>query len=347
MQSHDVRIRPADTADASRWDSFLDEQSGRSYACHAWSDILACCYGATPRFLIAEKADGTIRGILAGYINRGSHGRQSVYSVRHGLVAADDHAYSALLTSCRTEVENIGARSALITSGLHAPPDGTKFAERTSVILRLGADEEETLSRLRRETRVGIKRSVKRGAETEWGFQNLNAFYEVYSQNMLALGASLHRLQFFEELSKRLSDKADLIVVRAEGRIVAGMIVLWSSNTLDLVFGAWLRKYAHVVPYQRMYWDAIVEGQRRGVRLVDMGESRKDSGTWRYKRNFGGESVPTYYPAMPEGDRPNDYNEKPERNPLNHGFRDRWLKRLPSVVRRKVALARASRGRII
>jgi hypothetical protein len=339
----------AGETDAVQWDEFLDARGGRSFARFGWSQVLSNAYRARPHFLLAHDPAGTIRGIFAGYLNRDLRGRSMLFSVRHGLLATDDETYAALYDYCADYLDSGRAKGIAITSGLRRPPQNIPRNLRTTLILTLEASEETTWKSLRRETRAGITRSIKRGAKIEWGFHNLEAFYDIYAQNMLQLGAPLHNLQFFKEMAANLGDRVGLIVVRADGIIVAGMIVMWSSDALDLIFGAWLRKHARVVPYQRMYWEAIAEAQRRGTKIVDMGESREGSGTWTYKRNFGGHPE-TVHNIVQTGRRNSHYSSDRDTS-LPDKSRPSVLQqlqgRLPPKVQRAILRLRASTGRII
>jgi CelD/BcsL family acetyltransferase involved in cellulose biosynthesis len=288
----------ADEADAQAWNAFVDEVKGRAFARFEWRDILRETYGATPLYLVARDEAGAVVGVLASYIVRDLRGRRRHYGVRNGLAARDAASAAILLDAAEAAGREAGAQSALLTScGLPVP--GLPADVRKTVALRLRGSEDETWDALRRETRVGVKRSMKRGAEIEWGLHNLSAFHAVFAENMLQKGVPFHSRRFFESLTRRLGERADLIVVRSGGEVAAGMIVLWSADVLDLYLGAWLRAHAPVVPYQRMYWEAIREAQRRGMRLVDMGESAEGGGTYNYKRNFGGEPEDVFYYSWP------------------------------------------------
>ena len=296
-------VRIATDADARSWNDFVEGARARTFSRFEWRDILSEAYGARPLYLIAQDGDGGVVGSLASYLLRDLRGRWRHYGVRHGLEAKDPATAHSLLQAARAAGQEAGARSGLLTSGA-APVPGLQFEMRKSVALQLRASEEETWDALRRETRVGIKRSVKRGAEVEWGFHNLAAFHAVFAQNMRQKGVAFHSLRFFESLARRLGERADLVVVRAGGEVAAGMIVLWSAEVLDLYLGAWSRAHAAVVPYQRMYWEAIKEAQRRRLRLVDMGESVEGGGTYTFNRNFGGEPVDIVYYSWPAKARP-------------------------------------------
>ena len=346
-------VRPAQEADRARWDAYVRRAGGRGFCWYAWRDILERSYGVETRFLLAEDAAGEVVGVALLYFNRTMRGDWQAFGARHGLIADDATAADALYEACVAARKARGAKSRAATTGLADLLPEAVGEVRKTVVLRLREDEEATWQALRRETRVGIKRSRKHGASVEWGARHLPAFYDIYAQNMLSKNVPIYSRRYFENLLELLGERADLLVVLYEERPIAGMIVLWGADALDLYIGAWLRDYALQVPYQRMYWEAICEAQRRGLAWVDMGESQQGSGTFKFKVNFGGEPRDVFYlgaKASP-GDAEADAPPAPPGGGSLLGRAARagfaLADRSPYWLKSRVAQWRRGRGRIV
>jgi len=341
-----MSVAAVSDSDASDWEGFLAARRARAFARFAWGHILQESYGAKSFRFAARDSSGVVRGVLSAYSVRDARGRLRFFGVRNGMVADNDLTATRLIEAASARGRALGAASLLLGSG------GTPLAlegrvDRKSLALALGADEDETWDKLRRETRVGVKRSVKRGARVEWGYRNLPAFHDVFARNMLDKGVPVHSLRFLETLREHLGEAVDLVVVLNGDEVVAGMVVLWSADTLDLYLGAWLREHAALVPYQRMYWEAIQEAQRRGVRVVDMGESAEGSGTYKFKRNFGCEAEDVYYYAWPPQSPASPRADAAAPRPPLRTLMDSAIHRLPFAWRRGLATWRQAHGRLV
>ena len=347
-------MRPAQDADRARWDDYVRRSCARGFCWFAWREVLEKSYRVETSFLLAERADGQMAGIAPLYFNRTIRGDWQGFGLRHGLVADDAAAAAALHEASLAACERRRAKSLTATSGLaNLLPDAVREVRKT-VVLRLREDEEATWQALRRETRVGIKRSRKHGATVEWGAQHLPAFYDIYARNMLSKNVPIYSPRYFENMLALLGDRADLLVVLYQGRVIAGMIVLWGADALDLYIGAWLRDYAIQVPYQRMYWEAICEAQRRGLAWVDMGESQEGSGTFKFKVNFGGEPRDVFYlgagaAARSDADETEGDKAAPAPSLLGRAARTAFAlaDRSPLWLKRGVAQWRRGHGRIV
>jgi hypothetical protein len=348
-------VRPAQEADRERWDDYVRRSRARGFCWYAWRDVLEKSYRVETSFLLAEGAGGEVAGVAPLYFNRTMRGDWQGFGLRHGLVADDSAAAAALHEASHAAGKARKAKSLIATSGLvNLLPEAAREVRKT-VVLRLREDEEATWQALRRETRVGIKRSRKHGAAVEWGARHLPAFYDIYARNMLAKNVPIYSRRYFENLLSLLGERADLLVVLYQERVIAGMIVLWGADALDLYIGAWLRDYAIQVPYQRMYWEAICEEQRRGLAWVDMGESQEGSGTFKFKVNFGGEPRDVFYlgsgPAARSdaGDEEGDGAPAGGRSLLGRaaGAAFALADRSPFWLKRGVAQWRRGHGRIV
>jgi hypothetical protein len=358
MRFYDVR--EAEDADRDRWNAFVDEHRGRGFCNFQWRDVLKRSYHVPCHYLLAQDDEGKIGGILPSYISKDFRGRRHLYSLRHGMLTTDEKAAVALLENVRLFARDRRIFSTSITTGSQGVAASFPSKTKKCITLALRPTEEETWHALPRDTRQGINRSMRRGATIEWGMHNLKPFYDVYAENMLSKGVPIHGYGYFDAIAQGLASLADLIVVRAEGKIIAGMIVLWSRNAVDLYLGGWLFDYAKLIPYQLMFWETVRAAHKRGVFLVDMGESTEGSGTYKFKMNFGGEAQDIFYLSfenttvrpetvedeMPSGKEPGGGKS----SGMKTGLRNRAsgvIRKCPFWFRKKIAIYQKRHGRII
>lgn len=172
--------------------------------------------------------------------------------------------------------------------------------EHFTFVLPLLADEEQTLA----QASSGCRNHVRKTYKNNWfavSFEqaNLAEFYEVYVRRMKQLGSPAPGLDFFQRFFLHLPESAKLLTVldQLTGRVIGGMLLLKSpgDQTLYYPYGANLVEYNHQYLNNFMYWEAAKFGIRCGLTALDLGRSQSDSGTYRYKSQWGARPVQLRY----------------------------------------------------
>jgi hypothetical protein len=167
-------------------------------------------------------------------------------------------------------------------------------------VLPLLSDEEQTLA----QASPGCRNHVRKTYKNNWfavSFEHsrLTEFYEVYVRRMKQLGSPAPGLEFFQRFFTYLPESAALLTVldQQTGKVIGGMLLLKSpaDQTLYYPYGANLIEYNHHYLNNFMYWEAAKYGIRCGLKSLDLGRSQTDSGTYRYKSQWGAQPVQLRY----------------------------------------------------
>ncbi len=300
------QVREATDADHSRWNAYLDSVPATSpLARYEWRAVLSSVYGVPTRFLIAERA-GRVTGVLGGYEVVDFLGVRRFYSLRAGA-AADDEASAAAMRD-RLEEEGVtrGWREAVLTSGDRAWGGLQADFLKKTVQVDIDEDEEEMWSGLRDKTRNMVRRAERNGVVVASGPEHVHTLYRHYRDNMSRLGVTFHVPEFFAEIVGRLGRHAEILVAMHEGRPIASMLLLLGRDfacypVQNVSFDA-----RSLAPIQRLNWEAMKLCGGRGIRRLDMGESRESSPVYRSKVNFGGRPQDLHYYGLARCDAQND-----------------------------------------
>ena len=106
---------------------------------------------------------------------------------------------------------------------------------------------------------------------------------------------SLRGAPYFRAAAEALGDRAEIVVIEHQGRPAGAMFLAHMGARQWDPWASSLRRYFALCPNQVLYWEAIRRGIARGARWFDMGRSQWDSGTFRFKQQWGAEPVPLYY----------------------------------------------------
>ena len=171
-----------------------------------------------------------------------------------------------------------------------ALPD-LKWAERldkVSMILPLPDSEQALSKQLGAKLRSQIKRGEREKLELVWGGAELIPdFYRVFAPAMHALGTPVYPRKFFEVVYEALRDVADILVVRMRGRPHAVAFLVKHGKTMEVPWAVASPEAKHASVNMRMYCELLTRSIQKGVAAFDFGRSTVDSGTYRFKAQWG------------------------------------------------------------
>jgi FemAB-related protein (PEP-CTERM system-associated) len=109
----------------------------------------------------------------------------------------------------------------------------------------------------------------------------------VFARNMRDLGTPVYDMRFFEEVCRTFPDQTRVLVVRSAGQPVAASIVHWLGTTMQVPWASALRESNPLSANVFLYWQMLKLAIERGATTFDFGRSTVDSGTFRFKQQWG------------------------------------------------------------
>ncbi len=299
-----VVVSEATNVDAEAWDAFVAVAlRATSYQRWAWQRIYKNEFGLEAYYLIARE-EGAICGILP--LVRQSNPVQGPYLVSlpfvnyAGLLASGPASTPALLAYAEGLGRAIGARHTELRPmpGADLKLPHTLRKVRASLVLPTRPDE--LWKQLGSKLRSQIKRPQKEGMTVEeGGVELLDDFYRVLSVKWRDLGSPLFHKGFFDALLRTFGGENRIFVVRYRGTAVAAGWLNCFRSTSEMMWAGTLPRYDRLSPNMLLYWKALASSIERGDAIFDFGRSTADSGTHRFKMQWGSvsEPLPWYYLA--------------------------------------------------
>ena len=93
---------------------------------------------------------------------------------------------------------------------------------------------------------------------------------------------------------------AALVIASGDEPVGAMFLALHRGCAMDL-WASSLRRHFERCPNQLLYWEAIQEAIRRRLHAFDFGRSQWNTGTYRFKEQWGACTVPLYYQYLFNG----------------------------------------------
>lgn len=290
-----LSARPYTDADGQAWDRFvLDSDGSHPAQLRGWLELTERSYGVAPHAWLVEEG-GVVRGVLPLFEKRRLGRPPVLFSAPGGLLAADAAAATALLAVVDELHTRTGAAYVELRDQRHRWPALATSTEHCTHVLPLAATTEAQWQGFDAKLRNQIRKAQRAAFAVRWGAEHVEAFGRVMLENMRDLGTPMRAVGWFRELLAVLGEHAALLVIARDGEPVGAMfLALHRGCAMDLWASSLRRAFAHC-PNQMLYWEAIQESIRRGLRAFDFGRSQPDTGTYRFKAQWGAAGVPLYY----------------------------------------------------
>jgi serine/alanine adding enzyme len=251
-------------------------------------------------------ATGPIRGYLPLALVSGRlFGRFLVslpYLNRAGIVAEDDAVRTAL-SERATELARVHDVKYLELRHEDAAVHdslGRQRADKVRMVLELPADADSLWDQLHSKVRNQVRKGDRSGLTVRWGGTALlNDFYAVFAENMRDLGTPVYSRRLFAQILDTLDGDAELAVVNDQHHPVAGALLIHSHQcsqpSPQVPSASCLRRFNHTNANMWMYHRLLVRAIERGSKAFDFGRSSTDSGTYRFKKQWGAVPFPTVW----------------------------------------------------
>lgn len=300
----------AGTAPVSKVLSFLEECEGASghygECAPGWLTVLQRALGHQPFLLVSRNSQGVIDGYLPlALVASRLFGRFLVslpYVTHAGVVASDDRV-AAMLRDKAVELAHDLDVDHLEIRG-DAPSGDERFTESRTDKVRmtrpLPSDSQDLWNDVGPKIRNQVRKGARQGFALRLGRHELvDGLYGVLSENMRDLGSPIHPRRFFCEILDAFPERAELAVAECNGRAVAAAVLLHGvrgrlpGTATTVPVASCRRSMRPTGANMWLYHQLLLRAAARGSAEFDFGRSSSDSGSYRFKRQWGAHPLPT------------------------------------------------------
>jgi FemAB-related protein (PEP-CTERM system-associated) len=315
-----VTVQSATSVDDKEWNDFVRNAAQSSiYHLTEWRDIIRKLFGHETSYLCARSDTGQIIGVLplVRICSRlfGNYVVSIPYFNYGGAIGDGVDVEIALMNKACRFADEAGASH--IEFRDMAPREGNWPVRHDKLCMTLSLpDSTEALWRsFESKVRAQIKRPLRENVEVTVGQEKvvlLDEFYQVFSRNMRDLGTPVYSKQFFAEIIQVFPHNTFFVIVKHDGRPAAAAFLLGFRGRLEIPWASSIRKYNALGVNMLLYWEAMKAAIENGYQVLDFGRSTVDSGTFRFKKQWGAEPKQLYWHYwIKDGGRP------PMLNPSN------------------------------
>jgi serine/alanine adding enzyme len=300
------------------WDRYvLASPESNGYHLLGWRRVIEEAFGHHTCYVLAKDESGQVRGILPlVMLSSRLFGKflVSVPFVNYGGVVGDDQeAIACLLNAAIAQAQAHGARHIELrnqqSTGVQLPSSQRKVSMRLDLPKEFGLLWKQFPSKLRSQ----IRRAQKECMTVRFGgIECVDEFYAVFARCMRDLGTPVYSKRFFHVICRHFPKESRICLVSFHGKPVAAGFLYGFRSVLEIPWAAADKRFNRLAPNMLLYSSVLEHACREGFHVFDFGRSTPDSGTYRFKEQWGARPYQLHwYYWMSQGE------DIPQLNPQN------------------------------
>jgi FemAB-related protein (PEP-CTERM system-associated) len=324
-----LSVRGFTREDALHWDRFVELCPEATFFHRSgWKDVIEGCFGHRTHYLLAERASQIIGVLPLAEVKSFLFGHSLVslpFCAVAGVAASDPQAVAALHQAAvqlgkRLGVEHLELRN----RGAREPgwPRQDLYAGFRKTIL---PEVEANMLAIPRKQRAMVRKGIKNGLTSRLD-SDVEAFFSLYADNVHRHGTPPLPKRYFEALCKIFGRDAEVLCITdPAGKVVSSVFSFYFRREVLPYYAGDALEARDLAANDFKYWELMRRACERGVQVFDYGRSKRGTGPFDFKKNWGFEPAPLAY----------EYclyrrDSIPENNPLNPKYRAlialwRWL----------------------
>ena len=283
------------------WDPFVMQITGASlYHLSGWTEIAREVFGHRALFVEARDTAGSLVGVLPVIQQRsrllGNFATSVAFYNYGGALTSDPEIARLMMIRASESADKLGCSYLEFRDTQSRPGDWVMRNDKVTLQLELPESFEALSKRLGSKLRSQVKRAEREGVQCRTGtWALLDDFYSVFAENMRDLGTPVYSKRFFETILARFEPYCQLVVIDWRGEPSAAAFLTFWQGRGEVPWASCRSRAKPLGLNMKLYWELLLLSVSRGCRLFDFGRSTVDSGTYRFKRQWGAQPVPMYW----------------------------------------------------
>lgn len=284
-----------------------------------WSKILEQVLGHRSYYYYVRQG-GRITGILPlAHIRSRLFGSALIstpFCVYGGICAVTAEARECLHRTAAALGDELGVDH-LEYRSISGPSPAGAVTKDLYVTFRktLDPDPEENLKAIPRKQRAMVRKGIQAGLKGEID-DRTDRFYASYSESLRNLGTPVLQAGFYRALKEVFGDRCEVLTITRDATVICSVMSFYFRDEVLPYYGGGGDLARIFKGNDFMYWELMRRATERGIRVFDYGRSKKGTGSYSFKKNWGFEPQPLNYHYHLVRAR-----SVPDINPLNPKYR--------------------------
>jgi FemAB-related protein (PEP-CTERM system-associated) len=315
-----IRVRRFRREDAASWDEFVDHCADATFFHRiGWKAVLEGCFGHKTHYLLAERSARIVGVLPLAEVKSFLFGHSLTslpFCAYGGAVATEAVVVAALHRAARELGERIGVEHLELRDRTPREPGWPRQDLYVTFRKEILPDVEANMLAIPRKQRAMVRKGIKAGLSSQLD-NSADRFFALYADNVHRHGTPPLPKRYFEILLRTFPAESEILTVAdSRGKPVSSVFSFYFRDEVLPCYAGDDIGAREVAGNDFKYWELMRRACERGVRVFDYGRSKRGTGPFDFKKNWGFEPTPLAY----------EYwlyrrDSIPENNPLNPKYR--------------------------
>jgi FemAB-related protein (PEP-CTERM system-associated) len=314
------RLDRRDAVASAAWDAFVACCPEATFFHRAgWLGILEDVFRHRGHFLYAERG-GRIEGVLPlAHVDSVLFGNALVslpFAVYGGIAADSSEAVIVLEREAEALARRLGVAHLEFRNVAPRHPDWPTQDLYVTFRKEILPDVEANMLAIPRKQRAMVRKGGKNGLRSEVD-AGVDRFFALYADNVHRHGTPALPRRYFEALRRQFGTDCEVLtVVDPDGRPLSSVLSFHFRDEVLPYYAGDLDAARDLAANDFKYWELMRRACERGCRVFDYGRSKRGTGSYSFKKNWGFEPQPLHYEyRLFRGEA------IPQNNPMNPKYR--------------------------
>ena len=295
----ELSVREYRVEDAARWESFVERcPSATFFHRIGWRGILEDEFRHRAHYLVAERGSDLVGVLPLAQVKSRvfGHALTSLPFAVYGGPAADDaEAAQRLVDAAEALGRDLGVEHVELRHRKPFRDDWPRQDLYVTYRKEILPDVEANMLAIPRKQRAMVRKAIGRGLAGEID-ADTRRFFALYADNVHRHGTPALSGSYFERLRAVFGDACEVLtVVDSQGKPVSGVLSFYFRDEVLPYYAGDLPDARELAANDFKYWDLMRRACERGVRVFDYGRSKRGTGSFDFKKNWGFEPTPLAY----------------------------------------------------
>jgi len=313
-------LAASDARGASRWDEFvLHCPNATFFHRSGWQQVLIEVFRYRTYFLYAERA-GTIEGVLPlAHLKSHLFGNRLTslpFAVYGGVASTSPEAADALEAHAQALARTIGVDYLELRNVFPRHDDWPKEDVYFTFRKELSRDEDANMRAIPRKQRAMVRKGIAHGLTSEIDVDS-SRFFALYSDNVHRHGTPALPHRYFATLQRVFGNDCEILtVIDSNRRPLSSVLSFYFRHEVLPYYAGDDISARELAANDFKYWELMRRACARGITMFDYGRSKRDTGPFSFKKNWGFKPEPLHYEFQLYR-----RDEIPRNNPANPKYR--------------------------
>jgi FemAB-related protein (PEP-CTERM system-associated) len=285
-----IVIKTLSESEHQKWDEFVSHSNEATFFHRSgWKNVIERSFGHKTHYLYAEK-NGEILGVLPlGHIKSFLFGNalvSSPFCVYGGVATQSDEARDKLYDAAIEIAQSLNVDHLELRNLKHRYRDWPTKDLYVTFRKQIDPDPDVNMKAIPRKQRAMVRKGIDAGLVSEVD-EDINRFFDIYSISVRNHGTPVFSKRYFALLKKEFGKDCEITVITKNGVAVSAVMTFYFRDEVLPYYGGGTLEARNLKAFDFMYWEVMRRACENGMLIFDYGRSKKGTGSYSFKKNWG------------------------------------------------------------